>query len=216
MTALGERPFAATATRHGEPVVKRRRRSREVAQAEILGAAEEILRERPFRDLNVEDVMARTSLSRSSFYVYFRDRHDLLLRLTEELGDEIYAAAERWFAGDSEPQIALADGLAAVVGVYGRHGRVLRAISDAAATDTEAERVYLGLVGRFVDANTVNFTEQTEAGLLSGLHPRETASALTWMTERYLSQAFGGPEPLVPEYEAARTLQQVWLRTLYP
>ena len=63
----------------GEP--RRRRRSPEVAEREILAAAEELLRERPFRELTVDEVMRRTELSRPSFYVYFKDRHELVLRL---------------------------------------------------------------------------------------------------------------------------------------
>ena len=46
-----------------------------MAEAEIVGAAEALLRERSFRELTVDEVMRRTDLSRPSFYVYFRDRH---------------------------------------------------------------------------------------------------------------------------------------------
>ena len=79
----------------GEP--RRRRRSPEVAEREILAAAEELLRERPFRDLTVDEVMRRTELSRPSFYVYFRDRNHLVLRVVERLGEEQWALSERWF-----------------------------------------------------------------------------------------------------------------------
>ena len=58
----------------------------EVAEGEIIAAAEALLRERPFRELTVDEVMRRTDLSRPSFYVYFRDRHQLVLRVVEHLG----------------------------------------------------------------------------------------------------------------------------------
>ena len=54
---------------------RRRRRSPEVAEREIIAAAHGLLRERPFRELTVDEVMRRTELSRPSFYVHFRDRH---------------------------------------------------------------------------------------------------------------------------------------------
>jgi AcrR family transcriptional regulator len=38
-----------------------------VAEREIIAAAEELLRERPFRDLTVDEVMRGTELSRPSF-----------------------------------------------------------------------------------------------------------------------------------------------------
>src|SRR3954447_15048418 len=81
----------------GEP--RRRRRSPGVAEREILAAAEELLRERPFRDLTVDEVMRRTELSRPSFYVYFRDRNHLVLRVVERLGEEQWALSEAWFEG---------------------------------------------------------------------------------------------------------------------
>ena len=62
-------------------------------------AAEGLLRERPFRELTVDEVMRRTELSRPSFYVYFKDRHELVLRVVERLGDEMLALSEGWFEG---------------------------------------------------------------------------------------------------------------------
>ena len=70
-----------------------------MAEREIIAAAEELLRERPFRDLTVDEVMRRTELSRPSFYVYFRDRHQLVLRVVERLGAEMLEMSARWFEG---------------------------------------------------------------------------------------------------------------------
>ena len=97
---------------------RRRRRSPESAEREILEAAESFLAERPFRDLSVDEVMARTTLSRPSFYVYFRDRHHLLVRLVEGIGRELFDGANIWLAGDGDPRASLR----AVADVYVRHG----------------------------------------------------------------------------------------------
>src|SRR5215210_9161859 len=67
---------------------RRRRRSPKEAEREIITAAETLLRERPFRELTVDEVMRRTGLSRPSFYVYFKDRHELVLRVVEHLQAE--------------------------------------------------------------------------------------------------------------------------------
>ena len=45
--------------------------------------------------------MARTTLSRPSFYVYFRDRHHLVMRLVEGIGDALFEMATRWLEGDA-------------------------------------------------------------------------------------------------------------------
>jgi len=78
---------------------RRRRRTPEVAEREIIAAAEAFLRERPFRELTVDEVMRRTDLSRPSFYVYFRDRHQLVLKVVEHLGGELFTMGDRWLSG---------------------------------------------------------------------------------------------------------------------
>ncbi len=47
------------------------------SEREILNAAEKFLSERPFRELNVDEVMKLTGLKRPAFYVHFRDKYDL-------------------------------------------------------------------------------------------------------------------------------------------
>src|SRR6478735_2551303 len=81
---------------------RRRRRTPEVAEAEIVSAAESLLRERSFRELTVDEVMRRTDLSRPSFYVYFRDRHHLILRVVEHLGNELRTMSQRWYTGSGD------------------------------------------------------------------------------------------------------------------
>jgi TetR/AcrR family transcriptional regulator, ethionamide resistance regulator len=56
----------------------RRRRRPEDAEREILEAAARLFRERPLHAVTVDDIMRRTTLSRKSFYVYFRDRYELV------------------------------------------------------------------------------------------------------------------------------------------
>lgn len=51
---------------------RRRRRSPDEAEREILAAARGFLERHPFRELTIDAVMERTGLSRPAFYVYFR------------------------------------------------------------------------------------------------------------------------------------------------
>ena len=50
--------------------------------------------------MKVEDVMARTGLSRPAFYAYFRDRYELVTRLLEGIGGLLFAVDRRWLVGD--------------------------------------------------------------------------------------------------------------------
>src|SRR3954470_17587354 len=96
---------------------RRRRLSPEAAEREIVDAAERLLRERPFRELTVDEVMRRTGLSRPSFYVYFKDRHELVLRVVEHLGSELLVMANRWLEATGDGRALIRSGLEGVIDV---------------------------------------------------------------------------------------------------
>ena len=193
---------------------RRRRRTPEVAEREIIAAAETLLRERPFRELTVDEVMRRTDLSRPSFYVYFRDRHHLVLRVVEHLGAELFAMSDRWLRGSGNgPDLARA-ALDGIVGVYAEHGPVMRALADAAADDPGVEEAYNDIVQGFIDATARHIEEEIAAGRILPLDPGETAKALVWMMERYLNLSFGH-EPRTSREAAADALATIWTRVLY-
>jgi AcrR family transcriptional regulator len=193
---------------------RRRRRTPAEAEREILDAAENFLRKRPLRELTIDEVMSETSLSRPAFYVYFRDRHELVLRLIERLAAELWEMSDRWLKGTGDPREDLRAAIDGVTAAYARHGPVLRAYADAAADDPAVEETYRGLVERFIDATAAHIRAETRTGVVKGLSARRTAAALVWMNERYLSTCLGS-EPQVRAREVADTLYNVWLRTLY-
>ncbi len=193
---------------------RRRRRSPEEAEREIIEAAEGFLRERPFRELTVDEVMRRTDLSRPSFYVYFRDRHDLVLRVVQHIETELFTMSDRWYKGEGDGATLVREALDGVVSVYGRHGPVLRALSDAASDDPGIEAVYGSLVQSFIDATADHIEREVECGTIEGIDPRPTAHALVLLNERYLAAMFGR-EPQTPPDIACQTLAAIWTRTLY-
>src|SRR3954451_21190096 len=104
------------------------------SEREILDAAEQLLRDRPFREVTVEAIMSRTGLKRPAFYAHFRDRHELALRVVQEIGAELFAMTDRWLQGD-DPLTDARDTLEGLAAVYERHGPVLRALVEASGSD---------------------------------------------------------------------------------
>ena len=95
--------------------------------------------------MTVEEVMARTGLSRPAFYAYFRDRYDLVTRLLEGIAGLLFAVDQRWLAGGAdegreEASEVLAEALRRGAETFARNGPVLRAISDAATQDVGSRR----------------------------------------------------------------------------
>ena len=185
-----------------------------MAEAEIVAAAEALLRERPFRELTVDEVMRRTDLSRPSFYVYFRDRHHLILRVVEHLGNELRTMSQRWYTGSGDGPAQAREAMEGIVDVFAEHGPVLRALADAAADDPDVEAAYAQLVQSFVDVTAVHIRAEIAAGRILPLDPHETATALVWMNERYLTLSLG-LDPGADRAVVAQTLNTIWSRTLY-
>jgi len=194
--------------------VRRRRRTPEAAQREIVEAAEALLRERPFRELTVDEVMRRTGLSRPSFYVYFKDRHELVLRLVGHLEAELLNVANHWYESVGGGPAVLREALDGLVSVYGEHSAPLRALADAATDDPDVEAAYGALVDRFVGVTAAHIEQEMAAGDIASVDAAETAKALVWMTERYLYHSFG-PARRVPAAKVTETLATLWARALY-
>ena len=177
-------------------------------------AAEGLLRERPFRELTVDEVMRRTGLSRPSFYVYFKDRHALVLRVVGHLEAELLGVANRWFESAGGGPAVLREALDGLVGVYGEHSAALRALADASTDDPDVEAAYAQLLERFVEVTCEHVERETRGGTMEVVDAAETAKALVWMTERYLYHSFGPARRVAPS-RVVETLATLWSRALY-
>jgi AcrR family transcriptional regulator len=167
------------------------------SEREILEAAERLMRERPFREVTVDAVMRQTGLKRTAFYAHFRDREDLVLRITQLIGAELFEMTDRWLQGD-QPEEDLRSALNGVAAVFVDHGPVLRA-----------------LVQSFVDATARHIREEQAAGRTpADLDPDHTANALIWLNERFLSEALGR-FPQGDQAQLVETLYRIWYATLY-
>lgn len=87
----------------------------------------------PFRELTVGELMSRAGSSRSAFYPYFTDLHELMETLLLGLKQDILEAAAFWFQGEGDPLPHLQESLKGLVQVSYERGPILRAVSDAAA-----------------------------------------------------------------------------------
>jgi AcrR family transcriptional regulator len=194
----------------------RRRAQRESTRRQILAAAEQFLRKRPYRELSVDIVMADTGLTRTAFYRHFDDVTDLVLRLFADVNEELYAVGERWAAsaGAAYPTPGQ-EGLAGVVDFYLRHGPLMRAIAEAAVTDEQIEFAYRASLDALTELTATALERMARDGLLHVPDPRALARAMTVMNQAYLLAEFGQDPQGDPEV-ALSTLQNIWLRLAMP
>jgi TetR/AcrR family transcriptional regulator, ethionamide resistance regulator len=128
----------------------RRRRTPQDARQEILDAARQLIAERPMHEVTVLAIMERTTLSRKSFYVYFRDRSELIIALVRPLRAQADAALARW-ADAGDPVHAGRAALRAAAGLYREHGTIMRALFWASAGDPDLDAARRDLTAPTVD-----------------------------------------------------------------
>jgi AcrR family transcriptional regulator len=186
----------------------RRRRAPADARAEIVTAAKELLAQQPAHAVSVAAVMAHTTLSRKSFYVYFRDRSELLEALVRPLRADPGAALDLWRSAD-DPIAAGRTALASAARTYRRHGAILRAVFWSSVDDPDIAAARAGLIDPVV-AVAETIIDRLGPDLPD---PHQTAVALVTMNvHRMLSLT---PETSDTELDAlVDTLATIWERTL--
>jgi AcrR family transcriptional regulator len=186
----------------------------ERTRAAILNAALEFVWSHPFRDMTVNALMSATGLSRSAFYQYFRDLHDLMETLLDMLKGEVLAVTGPWFECAGDPVVLLSESLAGLVDVCYRRGPILRATDDAAATDERLEKAWAQFVKQFDDAVATRIEADQEQGLIPEFDARPVAIALNRLDVYTLIEAFGQRPRSKPE-PVSEALARIWISTLY-
>jgi TetR/AcrR family transcriptional regulator, ethionamide resistance regulator len=194
-------------------MVKTSRSSRQETRERIVAAATELIRRRSYSELNVGELMREAGFGESGrtiFYRHFDDLGDLLVRASREAIDALYSAqrpAEDPAAGSVRDVVRPA--IENAVDVYRRHGPLLRAVVEAAASDEQVAAGHNAMRRQF---DGLVESAMRERGL-DLPYLAETARALNILNEAYLVDAYGR-EPRVSREVAVETLTQIWMGVL--
>lgn len=197
---------------------RRIRRLPDEARREILDSAEALLTRRPFRELSVDDLMAGTGMTRSSFYHYFRSLDEVAIALMRRVQGEMMEAAAPWLEPDYEgdPASAVARGIRETAGVFARHGLVLAAIHEASFRYEAVQRVWReGVLEDWIRTVAAQLRRERERGTTRVADPEELARALLLMNTAVFVERLGKRPPDPPE-AVADTLAEIWIGVLYP
>jgi TetR/AcrR family transcriptional regulator, ethionamide resistance regulator len=201
----------ATLSRRSEPTSAKRAE----IEARVLEATEALLAEgASFTDLKIERIATRAGISRTAFYFYFHDKRQLLMRLTEDVAELLYAEADAWWSGEGDGVAQLSDALASVVGMYREHDVLLGAVVEAAAVDDAVGGFWRALVGRFVEASRRRIEIEQAAGRIGPMPAEEVAFDLSWMVERACYQRLVRGASLNDDAFVAG-LVRIWVGALY-
>jgi AcrR family transcriptional regulator len=175
-----------------EPVTDRRRTRagrRAAARTRLLEVVERRLRNgETFTDIKVGEIVAEAGLSRTTFYVYFEDKADLLRSWYADVSATITTAARAWWAlGATADRGDLRAALAGIVAAYRPHPELMAATHEAIGYDHDIRQAVDEAMASYIAGLAAHIERGQTGGFVDpSLPPHETAYWLQWMAERGL------------------------------
>ncbi|PZG16342.1 TetR/AcrR family transcriptional regulator [Nonomuraea aridisoli] len=140
---------------------------RTAVRARLLATTQRLLTEGVgFTELGVQRIAAEAKVARSSFYVHFRDKSELLLLLATSLKQKSFDIVSRWQSEREADWEGLARAYEDVLTLYRENAAVLRAINEAATYDPAVRAAWNAQLGRFHRTVADRLRADQRAGLL--------------------------------------------------
>lgn len=144
----------------------------------------------PFRDLSVERLLAASGIARSTFYKYFADKGALLQALSAGTLRRLYDSQRSWLRRrDGLDREEVTAAMRTLLDAHRADAAIMRAVAEAAVYDARVGDAYRNAVRDYARATERFIRAGQKAGFVKPCRPADTATALTWMVERTVSQA---------------------------
>ncbi|HET6832515.1 MAG TPA: TetR/AcrR family transcriptional regulator [Acidimicrobiales bacterium] len=179
----------------------------------LLDAAADVFDRTGYHAARVDDVVAAAKSSHGTFYLYFTSKEDLFEQLVGDVAAELHGLIGELapVTNSARGREALRAWLARVRETYARHGRVIRAWTEAELSGDPVGRqgddVLTGLA--------LALTRRMRLPKRSGLDPTIATLALMMMVERLNYYAASGQVDLDDEDELLDTLTDVVMATAF-
>ena len=206
MASVTRRPHSDRAARRGE--IGRR----------LLVAVEKLLADgESFTEVSVERLVTEAGISRSTFYVYFEDKGDLLQALTADVMIEVIDAARAWWALPADADRADLDtAMRGIVAAYRGRMTLMAAAVDATSYDARVRERFGELIQLAQRELASHIADGRRRGFVrADIDAAPVAGWLTWMAERGLYQLVRFADDEATVERLTRALSAIVWNTLY-
>ncbi len=169
----------------------------------------------PYIELSVEQLCSEAGVARSTFYVHFRHKGELVVRVGERMLDQLSSAAADWWRPDRS-RAELLTATRRLIDVYAAHRTVMLALRETAIYDRELREIQDALVER----HAAPLASLIEEGKVTGtvraeIHTAETVIALVGMVEAACVRLADGSDEDGLQ-RLAETVTSIAWHSLYP
>ncbi|WP_040790485.1 TetR/AcrR family transcriptional regulator [Nocardia paucivorans] len=183
----------------------------------VLHAVEDLLSDgTPFTELAVQKIATASNAARSTFYRYFPDKSQLLIRMADLATADLFAAAEHWWSAEhTDRQAGVFRAIHTMITGFRRHRYLLLALAEVSAYDRDVGAYWRTRVAGFTDMVRTRLDTDRAAGRISpDIDPDATALVLVSMVERSIASAFATDTGISDEALAQALGRSIWL-TVY-
>ncbi|GAB2805574.1 hypothetical protein GCM10027176_08190 [Actinoallomurus bryophytorum] len=162
---------------------------RAAVEAAVLAATERLLAGGArFTELGVKQIADEAGIARSTFYLHFRDKTDLMVRLARDTRREIFEVGENWLPTNGGLE-ALIDGFTAIIAIYRERVAVVAAIHETIAYDPVVREFWDGGLTGFIERMRTTLVEEQCAGRVAAdMDPDTAARVMSWSGESVIAR----------------------------
>jgi AcrR family transcriptional regulator len=140
---------------------RRLRRQGEATLQRLFDSAVEVFALHGYHNATVDDIVARSDLSRGTFYLYFDSKDDIVRALVLDVADDMneLAATLGPITPGAEGYQALRDWLADFAALYRRHGPIIRVWTEGEVKGSELGDLSREMLGGFVSTLSARMSD---------------------------------------------------------
>jgi AcrR family transcriptional regulator len=182
----------------------------------FLQVLESVLRTERYADLKVEEVIVAGGIARSTFYVYFADKGELLCAMADEVLDQIFSVGRSWWDfPDGGGRAELRQALLAPINAYLEHAAILGAVAESASQDERVRARQTRLIDELArDLAAHIHRAQDNGSACPELDPERTAKWMLWIFDRALYELVADADQAETEKQLDAVTMIIW-RTVY-
>ncbi|MFZ5597031.1 MAG: TetR/AcrR family transcriptional regulator [Bacillota bacterium] len=187
----------------------------EMTRQKILDASVEIFFEKGFLDARVDDISNKAGISHGTFYIYFKNKRDVLWDLVKQTFNILYEITEEpWQKGDIYS--SLEESLRGFFRIFKDYVKIIRVWKEVSIFDPEFMELWDRLTQKITLRIQKNIQYSIKKSIGKEVNPAIAAQALSGMVEHFAYMLFiKGTNIDYSMEEVVKTLADLWYNSIY-